>query len=119
MEHAMIGILRVRFTSNTSPSSYWPDQLVHNWMQPLRDNSIANFWSLSSHGLFDLTYTLLPQVVVNESPPPLPKDRPPFEAAVIAAAERDLQPSWNDFDILMFLCEQTTGWWGGGGAQVP
>jgi hypothetical protein len=114
----MIAILRVRFTSNPSTTTYWPDQLVHNWMQPLREGAIANFWWLSSHALFDLGYVLYPPVTVDGSAP-TNEGRGPLQDKVIAAATTDVHPAWADVDIVVMLFEQTTGWWGGGEASIP
>ena len=115
----MIGILRVRFTSNTSEKTFWPDRLVDNWMQPLRTDSLANFWWLSSHALFDLSYTLLPEVKLNGTALTSTSQRDPFIAGVIAAATRDIAPNWDDIDILMILGEQAIDASGGLTANVP
>jgi hypothetical protein len=116
---AMIAVVRVRFKGSGSSTTYWPDQLVNNWMQPLRANSIANFWWLSSRGLFDLNYLLFPEVSVDSKAPATTAERDPLEGAVIDAVTKAHNPDWSFVDILMCLFEDASGWWGGGTKEAP
>jgi hypothetical protein len=115
----VIAVVRVRAASNADLSTVWSDELMTNWLQPLRTFSLANFWMLSARGLFALDHTLYPPIVSNATPPSLPAGRPDFEKAVAAEATSQVAPDWGATDVLLLWFAQPTGWWGGGQIDVP
>ncbi len=118
----MISILRVRFVTNTDPTSVWSDQQMQNWMTPLIPFSLGDFWWTSSRGLFSLEHTLYPPLVVRDPRPDVARDnatqRSALKDAVIKAATDTLTPDWDNTDILMIWFAQPTDTFGGGGSQV-
>lgn len=119
----MITIVPVRFDT-TPASALWSEQLLTHWMQPLRVNSLANFWMLSSAGLFDLRSELRPPAVISD-PRPAVVDRTndnlrgALVGTAIRAATTDAAPHWDATDILLLWFAQPTDAFGGGGADVP
>ncbi len=118
----MIGILRVRFDTNTDPSTVWSDQQMENWMKPLIPFSLGDFWWTSSRGLCSLDHVLYPPVVVGDPRPGVARDnetqRAALKDAVIKAATATVNPDWDNTDILMIWFAQPTDTFGGGGSQV-
>lgn len=118
----IVGVLRVRFDTNSDPSSVWSDDLTMNWLQPLRQWSLANYWSLSTYGHL----TVEPRVyapVVMADPRISGQSNDELRNALIGAAVRagsdQARVDWSDIDILLLLFAQPTDLFGGASATVP
>lgn len=119
----MITIVPVRFDT-TPASAVWPAQLFHNWMQPLRPFSLANFWMQSSRGLVDLSYDFLDPVVMTDPRPAVTiRDNDHLRGALVEeavkAATSQASPNWDGTDILLLWFAQPTDAFGGGDTAVP
>jgi hypothetical protein len=114
----MIALLRVRFDTNTNPGSVWPDQHFENWMQPLRQYSLANFWLHSARGLLDLSYTLYPPIVISDPRPGAMDPRQALMDTVAAAASTQLHPDWYHTDLVLMWFAQKTDYFGNGRVTV-
>lgn len=119
----MITVVPVRFDT-TPASAVWPDQLLQNWMQQLRPNSLGNFWLESSRGFLDLSFDVRGPVVMTDPRPGVTiRDndhiRDALVRAAVTAATAQVKPDWDATDILLLWFAQPTDAFGGGSTDVP
>jgi hypothetical protein len=114
----MISVVRVRAITNQDANTVWSDQLMTNWLAPLRMYSLANFWMVSGRGLLPLDFSLYPPVVSTATAPSTVAGRTDFEVTVAAEATLQVAPDWDATDVLLLWFAQPTGWWGGGSIDV-
>jgi len=119
----MITILRVRFESNTDPTTVWSADTFEKWMQPLIPFSLGDFWWTSSRGLFSLDHRILDPIVIADPrigvAPDNASQRTALVTGTIQAATAQLTPDWDATDIVMIWYAQRTDTFGGGTTAVP
>ena len=119
----MISIVPVRFMTNTDANSVWSEDVFKKWMQPLIPFSLGDFWWSSGKGLFPLDCTVYAPIVVDDPRVNVAKDNDSQRGALvngaIAAATTQVNPDWDNTDILMLWYAQPTDMFGGGAYEVP
>ncbi len=117
----MIALIRVRF-NNTPADKVWSDAVMHNWMNPGIQYSLAHFWTRTSFFQADMRYFLFAPVAMDDPRPKTPKDsteRQYLVAKVIAEVTKAFSPDWKIFDQLLICFAQPTDQFGGGEHKVP
>lgn len=111
----MILLIPVRYAQT---DDVWPRQLFENWMQPLREFSLAHFWWLSTRGFVDIACEVLDPVEIADPGAVTVDERDALHQAVIKAAGLR-EPDWARVDTVIIWFARPLGWWGGGKVGVP
>jgi len=113
----MIAIFRIRFDTNLDSTTIWSDSLFENYMHPAIPYSLANFWSESAWGYYDLSYNLFPGITMPD-PNPDRSNRDALVDGSLQQINQMLSPQWEDYDIIFLWYAQRTDMFGGGTKNV-
>jgi hypothetical protein len=122
----MIAAIRVRFTP-TPASAVWDNAVFTNWLNPTVQYSLAHFWFKSSFTLADLTFQILPPIVIDDPRLKLTPEerrnnkitRAALVNGVTAKVTDAFQLEWNTIDGMLIWFAQPTDLFGGGSYPVP
>jgi hypothetical protein len=116
----VIAAFRVRFTTNTDPSTVWSDAQFHRWLDPSVPYSLANYWRVSGWDGIDVSSVVFPPLVIKDPRASVTTaQRAPLVNAVIAAATAAFAPDWAAIEAIILWFAQPTDMFGGGSYSVP